>query len=65
MSITTIGLLLVQHFHRNKEIRSLTAGGGEHSGQPSPLWRPDKRSGWEPGLPGYMRSSMVSPSSST
>ena len=35
VSITTIGLLLVQHFHRNKDTRSLTADGGERSDQPS------------------------------
>ena len=34
VSITTIGLLLVQHFHRNKDTRNLPAGGGEPSGQP-------------------------------
>ncbi len=40
VSITTIGLLLVQHFHRNKDTRGLSAGGAEGSGQPSPSMVP-------------------------
>ena len=36
VSITTIGLLLVQHFHRNKAIRNLPAGSQDSQAQPSP-----------------------------
>ena len=63
MSITTIGLVLVQHFHRNKDTRSLTAGGAEQSDQPTPLYGPLTKV--VAASRGYMRSSMVSPSSST
>ncbi len=35
VSITTIGLLLVQHFHRNKAPRSTKPSGAEQSDQPS------------------------------
>ncbi len=35
VSITTIGLLLVQHFHRNKDPRSAQTTGAEQSDQPS------------------------------
>ena len=35
VSITTIGLVLVQHFHRNKGTRSIQASGAEQPDQPS------------------------------
>ena len=40
VSITTIGLLLVQHFHKHKDTSSVETGGGEPSGQPSPPMAP-------------------------
>ena len=40
VSITTIGLVLVQHFHRNKNTRSVPAGGAEQSDQPTPSMVP-------------------------